>query len=52
MTVGMTSVVPVPLSGTVSVGVSRSFDGIERFALFAPSEVGEKTASIVQMPEG
>ncbi len=43
---------PSPKSGTLSVGVSRSFDGILRFALFNPSDVGENTTSIVPEPDG
>jgi hypothetical protein len=41
--------VPVPLSGTFSVG---AFDGILRSALFDPAEAGEKSACTVQLDEG
>jgi len=49
---GGEGVMPVPVSGTFSVGMSGSLDGIERFALFKPADVGEKAASTVHVPDG
>ncbi|KAF5414623.1 MAG: hypothetical protein C5S38_04745 [Candidatus Methanophagaceae archaeon] len=48
---GLLTPTAVPANGTFS-GVSKSLDGIERFALFAPSNVGEKTTSTVQVAGG
>ena len=45
------TIIPVPLKGTSSVGVSGSLDGIDREALFPPDMRGEKIIPTVHMAD-
>jgi hypothetical protein len=44
----MVGTIPVPLNGTFNVG---ALDGIDRFALFNPADVGENITRTVQLPK-
>jgi hypothetical protein len=45
-------VAPAPPNDRMSVGVSRALEGMESEADFDPREVGEKSISSVQFPDG
>ncbi len=43
---------PIPINGTISIGIFGSLDGIDRFTLLIPSVVGENVTSIVHVSDG